>query len=107
MLGTDMTTVVDEPAEGWRIHLLGEFDVEGPDGRVEVPPAAARVVAYLAIQGHPVRRTIIAGTIWPDVDEARAQLDELIDLARGGIATIVDGQRAYLATPPPPLDALR
>ncbi len=38
---------------------------------------------------------------------SRGQLDELIDLASAGIARIVEGQRAYLATPPPALDAVR
>ncbi|MEM8922181.1 MAG: ribonuclease PH [Actinomycetota bacterium] len=33
---------------------------------------------------------------------ARGQLDELIDLAAGGIATIVEAQRQVLATPPAP-----
>ena len=46
-------TVVDKTARLLERHLLGEFDVVGPHGRVEVPPAAARVVAYLAIQGSP------------------------------------------------------
>ena len=96
-----MITVVDEPAEGWRIYLLGEFDVEGPDGRVEVPPAAARVVAYLAIQGHPVRRTIIAGTIWPDVDEARARANLRSTVFRlSALARVLDATTTSIGIAP-------
>ncbi|MDH4143913.1 MAG: ribonuclease PH [Acidimicrobiia bacterium] len=35
---------------------------------------------------------------------SRAELDRLMDLASGGVERIVEAQRRYLATPPPPLD---
>jgi ribonuclease PH len=35
----------------------------------------------------------------------RAELDGLVDLAAGGIAELIDLQRAYLAVPPPPSPA--
>ena len=91
-------TVVDEPAGCWTVHLLGEFNVVGPRGRVEVPPAAARVLAYLAIQAHPVRRTIVAAAIWPDVDEGRARANLRSTVFRlNGLAPVLDATATSLA----------
>lgn len=94
-------TIVGKPAGRWTIHLLGEFDVVGPRGRVEVPPAAARVVAYLAIQGHPVRRTIVAAAIWPDVDEGRARANLRSTVFRlSGLAPVLDATATSLGIAP-------
>ena len=89
--------VVDETAGRWSVNLLGAFDVVGPHARVEVPPAAARVVAYLAIQGHPIRRTIVAATIWPDVEEGRARANLRSTVFRlGGLAPVLDATATSL-----------
>jgi DNA-binding SARP family transcriptional activator len=81
----------------WSIRLLGGFDLAGPLGRVEVPPAGQRLVAYLAIQGHPVRRSTVAAAIWPDVDETRARANLRSTVCRlGALASIVDATAASL-----------
>lgn len=90
-------TVTDQTAGRWSVHLLGAFNVVGPHGRVEVPPAAARVVGYLAIEGHPIRRTIIAATIWPDVDERRARANLRSTLSRLSVlAPVLDATATSL-----------
>jgi SARP family transcriptional regulator, regulator of embCAB operon len=81
----------------WSIRLLGGFDLSGPDGRVEVPPAGQRLVAYLAIQGHAVRRGTVAAAIWPDVDEARARANLRSTICRlGALAPVVDASAASM-----------
>ena len=81
----------------WSIRLLGGFGLSGPEGRVEVPPAGQRLVAYLAIQGYPVRRSTVAAAIWPDVDETRARANLRSTVCRlGALAPVVDATAASL-----------
>jgi DNA-binding SARP family transcriptional activator len=88
-------------SDHWSIRLLGGFGLSGPHGRVEVPPAGQRLVAYLAIQGHPVRRSTVAAAIWPDVDETRARANLRSTLSRlGALAPIVDATPASLGIAP-------
>ena len=54
------------------LRLFGGFAVEGPDGSVDLPTSAQRVVAYLALQDRPVRRARLAGVLWPDTTDVRA-----------------------------------
>ncbi len=81
----------------WSIRLLGGFDLVGPRGRVELPPSGQRLAAYLAIQGHPVRRSTVAAAIWPDVDEARARANLRSTTCRvGALTSVVDATAASL-----------
>jgi DNA-binding SARP family transcriptional activator len=85
----------------WSIRLLGGFDLCGPAGRVEIPPAGQRLIAYLAIQGHPVRRSTVAAAIWPDVDETRARANLRSTVCRlGALAPVVDATTASLTVAP-------
>lgn len=85
----------------WSLRLLGGFGLSGPHGRVEVPPAGQRLVAYLAIQGHPVRRSTVAAAIWPDVDETRARSNLRSTLSRlGALAPVVHATAASLGIAP-------
>jgi SARP family transcriptional regulator, regulator of embCAB operon len=89
---------VAQPPQLWTIHLLGAYEVTGPKGRVETPPSAQRLVAYLALQGHPVRRHTVAEAIWPDVDENRARANLRSTVCRlGAIAPIVDATATTLS----------
>jgi DNA-binding SARP family transcriptional activator len=82
----------------WSIRLLGGFGLSGPQGRIEVPPAGQRLVAYLAIQGHAVRRGAVAAAIWPDVDEARARANLRSTVCRlGALAPVVEASAASLS----------
>jgi DNA-binding SARP family transcriptional activator len=51
--------------------MLGSFSC-GVDGAVDLPPAGARLVAFLALQRHPVTRHRVAGVLWPDATDERA-----------------------------------
>src|SRR4029453_3678821 len=96
-----MTFVERSANEHWSIRLLGGFGLSGPSGRVEVPLAGQRLVAYLAIQGHPVRRSTVAAAIWPDIDEARARANLRSTVCRlGALAPIIDATAASLAINP-------
>ncbi len=59
-------------AERVEVRLLGGFRVDTPDGPLEVPASAQRLVAYLGLQERPVRRRRLAGVLWPDVDDDRS-----------------------------------
>ena len=96
-----MTFVERSANDHWSIRLLGGFGLAGPHGRVEVPPAGQRLVAYLAIQGHPVRRSTVAAGIWPDVDETRARANLRSTLSRlGALAPIIHATAASLTLAP-------
>ncbi|MFJ2005152.1 AfsR/SARP family transcriptional regulator [Streptomyces chartreusis] len=53
-----------------RLQLLGRFRLEH-DGPVEVSASARRLLAYLGLYRHATR-TVLAGTLWPEVPEERA-----------------------------------
>lgn len=55
-----------------RLRLLRAFEICHGDNAISLPFAAERVVAFLAIHHVPVRRSYVAGSLWFDVDEARA-----------------------------------
>jgi DNA-binding SARP family transcriptional activator len=52
--------------------LLGAFRLRDEDGPVQVSSTAQRVVAFLALQAKPVRRVLLAGTLWPEATDQRA-----------------------------------
>ncbi|HVM58382.1 MAG TPA: BTAD domain-containing putative transcriptional regulator [Gaiellaceae bacterium] len=59
-------------ANGVRLALLGTFELECEGARVRLPMSAQRLVAFVALQEHPVLRTYAAGSLWPDTSDARA-----------------------------------
>jgi DNA-binding SARP family transcriptional activator len=61
----------DEAASA-RIDLLGGFRVVYSERQLEVPPAAQRPLALLALQDRMVSRAYLAEVLWPDVSEVRA-----------------------------------
>jgi DNA-binding SARP family transcriptional activator len=55
-----------------QLRLLGTFELRC-DGSARQPALAVqRVVAYLALAGHPVQRPVVASALWPDAPERRA-----------------------------------
>lgn len=54
-----------------RLRLLGGFAVVVDGQRVELPPAAERLVAFLGLMGRSTRSRA-AGTLWPDSSQDRA-----------------------------------
>lgn len=57
------------------VRLTGDFDCTIRSTRIYVPHSVERIVAFLAIAGRPVTRAQLAGTLWPDVRDARAYGD--------------------------------
>ncbi|MBW3620314.1 MAG: SARP family transcriptional regulator [Actinobacteria bacterium] len=69
-------------SRGPRISLLGGFGLS--DGRVDVAIAEGpqRLLAFLALRKRPVRRTLAAGALWPDVTQEHAGSSLRSTLAR-------------------------
>ncbi len=55
-----------------QVSLLGSFEVTVDGAPVTVPVTARRIVAVLALHGRTARSRI-AGSLWPDTTQARAQ----------------------------------
>jgi DNA-binding SARP family transcriptional activator len=51
---------------------MGGFALRLRGVQLEVPLAAQRVIAFLALQGRPVHRLVISGTLWIDSSEEHA-----------------------------------
>lgn len=91
------------PASGAvRLRLVGEFELRGGDRALRVCPSAQRLLAFLALAGRPVRRTVVAGALALEADESRAAARLRSMLWRvprpGGVALVDAGpQRVCLA----------
>ncbi|GAA2153544.1 DNA-binding SARP family transcriptional activator [Humibacillus xanthopallidus] len=55
-----------------KVSLLGAFELCVHGVRVDLPPAAARLVAYLALQVTPVSRDRAAAVLWPDAADRKS-----------------------------------
>jgi DNA-binding SARP family transcriptional activator len=55
-----------------RLSLLPRFDLEVEGGHLDVPARSQRVMVLLAVEGARLRRSHVAGTLWPEVSEDRA-----------------------------------
>jgi DNA-binding SARP family transcriptional activator len=56
----------------WRLDLLHGFSVCGDRGPIELPHAAQRLLAFLALHERPRERLFVAGSLWTDASEERA-----------------------------------
>ena len=54
------------------LHLLSSFELRTDDGPVDLPSTAQRLLAVLALHSRPLQRSYVAGTLWPDVPDAKA-----------------------------------
>ena len=54
------------------LRLLGCFRLSANGRPIEVPPASARVLAYLGVHGKEVERATMAQVLWPDADRTRS-----------------------------------
>ena len=55
-----------------RIDLLGGFDLEIEGGSIRSPVHVQRLLAFLALQGRPLRRAYVAGCLWLELSQERA-----------------------------------
>jgi DNA-binding SARP family transcriptional activator len=84
------------PSTGWTVTLLDGFALHRGAERVDVPLAAQRLLALLAVHGRPLPRSLVAGTLWPDKSEERAHANLrsiLWRLRRLSPARLVSGAR--------------
>jgi DNA-binding SARP family transcriptional activator len=56
-----------------RLQLLGGFEFRLDDRPLRLPLSTQRVVAFLAFHPRPLQRIYVAGSLWPDTTEERAQ----------------------------------
>jgi DNA-binding SARP family transcriptional activator len=79
-----MTTFASLPgADGdFLVVLLGGFGLFWGNALLNVPRASQRLVAFLALHGGMVRRTAVAGSLWPDASERHAHCNLRQALAR-------------------------
>lgn len=54
------------------LSLLGGFRVLAEETEIHVSTGTQRLLAFLALHTSWVRRTLVAGTLWPESSEARA-----------------------------------
>lgn len=66
------TAAVAVPAlSAWQVQLLGGFRVRHEAAPVMLPASASRLLAFLCLHD-PATRTEVAGTLWPDAPQSRA-----------------------------------
>jgi len=54
------------------LKLLSAFELECDGAALRVPASAQRVLAFVALHDHPLRRSYVAGSLWLDSPEDRA-----------------------------------
>ena len=104
-----MSVVVDRPRPPWgevRLRLLGGFELTVDGVAKEMPPAAARLVAFLGLQARPMVRSHVAGVLWGDRSEDRASacLRSAIWRANAG-APVISSSRTRVALADVTVDA--
>jgi DNA-binding SARP family transcriptional activator len=62
----------DEKFMNARLQLLDCFSLSCDGRHISVPRSAQRLLAFLALHPHPLRRTHVAGSLWLDSPEERA-----------------------------------
>lgn len=55
-----------------RLELLGSFELLNGGAAVALPMSAQRLLAFLALHERPLQRVYVAGTLWADTAEERA-----------------------------------
>jgi DNA-binding SARP family transcriptional activator len=81
-----------------RLWLLGGFRFEIGHS-ITISEGSQRVLALLALWGRPVRRTVVAGTLWPEATEAHASSS-----LRSALARLHRGARAAVTVTPQDLE---
>jgi DNA-binding SARP family transcriptional activator len=80
------------------LSLLGGFQLVSAGESVELPRGAQRLLAFLALHLHPMQRSYVAGSLWPDGTEAHSSASlrsTLWRLRRPGIR-IVNASSSHL-----------
>jgi DNA-binding SARP family transcriptional activator len=75
-----------------QLKLFGEFALEVDGKAIELPTDARRLVAFLALDPHPLPKGYIAARLWPDCDQlqAMASLRRALNETREAVEGIVN-----------------
>lgn len=94
-----LTTVT---TSGPSVNVLGGFDLASAGVGVSLPTSAQRVVGFLAVSGCGQRRDVLAGRLWAEATQERAQanLRTAIWKLRNALAGVVSCSRDSLALDP-------
>jgi len=81
-----------------RLGLLRGFELRQGDDLVQLPLSAQRVIAFLALHDRPLHRLYVAGSLWLDTSEARANASLRTALWRLGRPTcrLVDASTTHV-----------
>lgn len=79
-------TALDETDAVIEITLLRTFQLAHDKAPIAVPAGTQRLLAFLALAGVAVKRTLVAGTLWPESSERHAFGNLRSALARLGAA---------------------
>lgn len=86
---------------GLHIRLVGSFELRYKGRLTTIPGSAQRLLAFLALHSHPLRRSFVSGTLWPDESEERsgARLRGALSRLRRAVEGSVEivGDRLQLA----------
>jgi DNA-binding SARP family transcriptional activator len=82
-----------------RIGLLRGFEFLHCGNPVKLPFSAQRVIAFLALQNRPVHRLYVAGALWLDASESKANASLRTALWRLGLTThkLVEATPTHIA----------
>ncbi len=99
---THMSGRTPDADAGPRLHLLGGFELRCDGRAVPVPRSAQRLAAFLAVRGRPQQRIAVAGRLWPDVPDDRAQacLRSALWRLRAGDTSLATATRDEVALAP-------
>ena len=82
-----------------QLGLLRGFEVRRGESLVQLPLSAQRVVAFLALHDRPLQRLYVAGSLWLDATESKANASLRTALWRLGRpdCALVDASPTHLA----------
>jgi DNA-binding SARP family transcriptional activator len=89
-------------ADGRGVALIGGFSLRGRDQSIVLPPAAQRLVAFLALKPNALLRIHIASVLWTNTNEERAvaSLRTALWRLRRADASLVSASATHLALAP-------
>src|SRR4030088_2012381 len=62
-----ISTRTSPGAPGSRVLLVGGFQLVEGEAQVALAEGSQRLLALLALRERPMKRVLVAGTLWPDV----------------------------------------
>jgi DNA-binding SARP family transcriptional activator len=85
-----------------RLSMLGGFKLAYNGEPLELRPTLQRLLAFVALRGHALQRTFVAGALWPDSDEphAAANLRSALWRLRQLDYALIEGTATHVALVP-------